>query len=71
MIEQIEQKISDWQQGLDQLQAQKAKLTAHIAEVDAAIQRNIGAISSAKEILQMLSSVEQPEAEVEEAESGE
>lgn len=51
MRELIESKIKEWQQGLDQLQAQRVKFAQQLAEIDAAIQRNAGAIAGAKDLL--------------------
>jgi hypothetical protein len=64
MQEQIEAKISDWQQGLDQLHAQRNRLMQQLTETDTAIQRNIGAIAGAQELLKVLT---QPRVEVEQA----
>jgi hypothetical protein len=58
---QIEAKIRDWQQGLEQLQTQRAKLAQALTETDAAIQRNLGAIQAAQEMLPILPPA--PEAE--------
>lgn len=54
MKEQIEIKIAEWTQGLEELQTQRAKLARQLSEIDAAIQRNAGAISGAKEFLVLL-----------------
>lgn len=51
MREHIEAKINEWQQGLEQLHAQRMKLAQQLTEVDAAIQRNLGAIAAGQELL--------------------
>lgn len=54
MKEQIEEQIAQWQQGLEGLQAQRGRLANALAETDAAILRNQGAIQGARELLARL-----------------
>ncbi len=54
MREQIEAKINTWGAEVDRLQAQRDKLAAQLSETDAAIQRHLGAIAGARELLELV-----------------
>jgi hypothetical protein len=54
MREQIEAKMNEWQQGLEQLQAHRQRQVQELTETDIAIQRNAGAIAAARELLQLI-----------------
>lgn len=63
---QIEEQIGQWQQGLEGLQAQRTRLANALAETDAALLRNQGAIQGAQELLARLFPAE-PEGETADA----
>ena len=49
--EQIETKIREWQQELDRLTARRGQLAQAVSECDVSIQRHVGAITGAQELL--------------------
>lgn len=59
MREHIEVKIQEWSAEVQRLQTQHQQLAAQLAETDTAIQRHLGAIAGARELLQ-LDAQEQP-----------
>jgi hypothetical protein len=63
MREQIEAKMNEWQQGLEQLQSHRQQQVQALAETDVAIQRNVGAIAAARELLQLLDAPAEAEQE--------
>ena len=52
MREQIEAKITEWTQALETLQQRRQQLAAQLADTDTTIQRHLGAIAGARELLQ-------------------
>lgn len=53
MREHIEAKIQEWSQAAERLQTQRQQLAAQLADIDTTIQRHVGAIAGARELLQM------------------
>lgn len=53
MREQIEAKIQEWTQAVETLQQRRQQLAAQLADIDTAIQRHLGAIAGARELLQL------------------
>lgn len=53
MREHIESKIQEWSAEVQRLQAQRQQLAAQLADTDTAIQRHLGAIAGARELLQL------------------
>ncbi len=53
MRERIEEKIQEWSTEAQRLQAQRQQLAAQLADTDATIQRHLGAIAGARELLQL------------------
>ena len=49
----IEKRIAEWEQGALQLQGKRQQLVVALREVDTQLQLNQGAISGAKELLEM------------------
>ena len=53
MRKQIEAKIEAWGAEVDRLQQRRQQLAAELAETDASIQRHLGAIAGARELLEL------------------
>lgn len=53
MREHIEAKIQEWSTEAQRLQAQRQQLAAQLADIDTAIQRHLGAIAGARELLRL------------------
>lgn len=53
MREQIEAKIQEWTQAVETLQQRRQQLAAQLADTDTTIQRHLGAIAGARELLQL------------------
>lgn len=53
MREQIEAKIAEWARAVETLQQQRQQLAAQLADTDTTIQRHLGAIAGARELLQL------------------
>jgi len=53
MREQIEAKIQEWAQAVETLQQRRQQLAAQLADTDATIQRHLGAIAGARELLEL------------------
>ncbi len=69
MKEQIEAKIKEWQHELNELNARRSGLAAAISDVDVSIQRHLGAITGAQQLLTLIPpEAEQPDAPAEPAE---
>ncbi len=53
MREHIEAKITEWTQAVETLQQRRQQLAAQLADTDTTIQRHLGAIAGARELLQL------------------
>lgn len=51
MEEQIEQKIREWQSEMEKLSARRTQLAQAMTDCEVSIQRHLGAITGAQEIL--------------------
>lgn len=63
MKEKIEQKIGEWQQETERLSARRAQLAQAVTDCDVSIQRHLGAITGAQEILAQLAALQKTEQE--------
>ena len=59
MKEQIEEKIREWQTELDQLMMRQRQLEQARADNETSIQRHVGAITGAQQLLDMIRRAEQ------------
>ena len=53
MREQAEAKIQEWTKAVETLQQRRQALAAQLADIDTTIQRHLGAIAGARELLEM------------------
>ena len=53
MREQAEAKIQEWTKAVETLQQRRQTLAAQLADIDTTIQRHLGAIAGARELLEM------------------
>ena len=53
MREQIEAKIQEWTKAVEALQQRRQTLAAQLADIDTTIQRHLGAIAGARELLEL------------------
>ena len=53
MREQIESKIQEWTKAVETLQQRRQALAAQLADIDTTIQRHLGAIAGARELLEL------------------
>ena len=53
MREQAEAKIQEWTKAVETLQQRRQALTAQLADIDTTIQRHLGAIAGARELLEL------------------
>lgn len=53
MREHIESKITEWTQAVETLQQRRQQLAEQLADTDTTIQRHLGAIAGARELLQL------------------
>lgn len=53
MREQAEAKIQEWTKAVETLQQRRQALAAQLADIDTTIQRHLGAIAGARELLQL------------------
>jgi hypothetical protein len=63
MREQIESKLVEWERSLQQLQMQRAQVAGQLNDIDTSIQRHVGAIAGARELLQAVPEAAQPAAD--------
>ena len=59
MKEQIEEKIKEWQGELDQLMMRQRQLEQARADNETSIQRHVGAITGAQQLLEVIQRTEQ------------
>ena len=59
MKEQIEEKIREWQTELDQLMMRQRQLEQARADNETSIQRHVGAITGAQQLLEVIQRTEQ------------
>lgn len=53
MREQAEAKIQEWTKAVETLQQRRQALAAQLADIDTTIQRHLGAIAGARELLEL------------------
>ena len=53
MREQAEAKIQEWTKAVETLQQRRQTLAAQLADIDTTIQRHLGAIAGARELLEL------------------
>ena len=53
MREQADAKIQEWTKAVETLQQRRQALAAQLADIDTTIQRHLGAIAGARELLEM------------------
>ena len=53
MREQIDAKIQEWTKAVEALQQRRQTLAAQLADIDTTIQRHLGAIAGARELLEL------------------
>ena len=53
MREQAEAKIQQWTKAVETLQQRRQALAAQLADIDTTIQRHLGAIAGARELLEL------------------
>ena len=53
MREQAEAKIQEWTKAVETLQQRRQALAAQLADIDRTIQRHLGAIAGARELLEL------------------
>ena len=53
MREQAEAKIQEWTKAVETLQQRRRALAAQLADIDTTIQRHLGAIAGARELLEL------------------
>ena len=53
MREQAEAKITEWTKAVETLQQRRQALAAQLADIDTTIQRHLGAIAGARELLEL------------------
>ena len=70
MKEQIEAQLQEWQNELDQLMARRQQLEQARADNEMSVQRHIGAITGARQLLAMIAPPPPPE-QSEQGEQGE
>ena len=71
MKEQIEAQLQEWQNELDQLMARRQQLEQARADNEVSIQRHIGAITGARQLLAMIAPPPPPPEQSEQGEQGE
>ena len=59
MIEQIEKQLQEWQAELDQLTTRRRQLEQARSDNETSIQRHVGAIAGAQQLLDMIRRAEQ------------
>mgnify|MGYP000986688666 CR=1 FL=1 len=70
MIEQIEKQLQEWQTELDQLMAHQRKLEQARSDNETSIQRHVGAITGAQQLLEVIRQTERDAPQDGDAEEG-
>ena len=70
MIEQIEKQLQEWQAELDQLMAHQRKLEQARSDNETSIQRHVGAIAGAQQLLEVIRQTERDAPQDGDAEEG-
>ena len=70
MIEQIEKQLQEWQAELDQLTARRRQLEQARSDNETSIQRHVGAIAGAQQLLEVIRQTERDAPQDGDAEEG-